>query len=44
VNVKEREYSQRTTELYQLRVQMKEQEKAVDGMRVRLQVVEKERN
>lgn len=44
MNVKEREYSQRTTELYQLRVQMKEQEKAVDGMRVRLQVVEKERN
>ena len=44
MNAKEREYSQRTTELYQLRVQMKEQEKAVDGMRVRLQMVEKERN
>jgi chromosome segregation ATPase len=44
VNVKEKEYSQRTTELYQLRVQMKEQEKASDAMRTRLQAAEKDRN
>jgi predicted nucleic acid-binding Zn-ribbon protein len=44
VNVKEKEYSQRTTELYQLRVQMKELEKGAESLKGRLQSVEKERN
>jgi chromosome segregation ATPase len=44
VNVKEKEYSQRTTELYQLKVQMKEGEKSGDLLKAKWQSLEKERN
>lgn len=44
VNVKEKEYSHRTTELYQLRMQMKEQEKGAEQLKGKLQSMEKDRN
>jgi predicted RNase H-like nuclease (RuvC/YqgF family) len=43
VNVKEKEFSSKITEIYQLKTQMKEQDKIIEGLKLKVAAIEKEK-
>jgi chaperonin cofactor prefoldin len=43
VNVKEKEFSAKITEIYQLKTQMKEQDKIIEGLKLKVATIEKEK-